>query len=272
MLVAGNSKPLCKACGKLYANLGRLKRHLSASSAYRRGWGAFRPVSDSVGEVHPEAPPGLVPGDWEDPAGSLDPARVHPGLLGELQSIESPLTPLPELVWDVVVGYVEPLQMLRDTLTEWGQSPGAGQTPVEVLAVASDAALLLDPELWCEDFRAPKDPPMPAVACPPLPSDGVGKLPFVLSGVEYVLTLGAPPVTAFVHPFQASVPLAAARRQVAWLEASCDALGIALQHSPSSPVTIQLPPSALECLAPVPTWFERSGFRVESGCMRSPRG
>ena len=58
MLVAGISKPLCKACGKLYANLGRLKRHLSASSAYRRGWGAFRPVSDSVGEVHPEAPPG----------------------------------------------------------------------------------------------------------------------------------------------------------------------------------------------------------------------
>ena len=271
MLVAGNVKPLCHACGKLYANLGRLKRHLSASSACRRGWGAFRPDPDSVGEVHPAAPPGRVSGDWEDLVGSLDPARVHPGLLGELRSLESPLS---EIVWDAVVGYVEPLQMLRDTLAEWGRSPGAGQPSDEVLAVASDVALLLDPELWCEDFRAPKDPPVPAVACPPLPLllDDVGRLPFVLSGAEYVLTLEAPPVRAFVHPFQASVPLAAARRQVAWLEASCDALGVALKHSQSSPVTIQLPPAALEGLAPVPTWFERSGFRVESGCLRSPRG
>ena len=123
--------------------------------------------------MHPEAPPDFVQGSWSPHAGALDPAKVHPGLLCELQGLESPL---PELVWDVVVEYVQPLSMLKDTLVAWGQSPGTGQAQEEVLSVAGDAALLLDPELWCEDFRAPKNPPMPAIACPSLPCDVAGKL------------------------------------------------------------------------------------------------
>ena len=126
LLAGGCEKPLCRACGKMYANIGRLKRHLSASSTCRRGWGAFRPASALLEEMHPEAPPDFVQGSWSPRAGALDPAKVHPGLLCELQGLESPL---PELVWDVVVEYVEPLSVLRDTLAAWGQSPGTGQTP-----------------------------------------------------------------------------------------------------------------------------------------------
>ena len=153
-----------------------------------------------------------------------------------------------------------------------GVKAQAQAKPRKRFLVAGDAALLLDPELWCEDFRAPKNPPMPAIACPSLPCDVAGKLSFVISGAEQVVIIQEPPLRAFVHPFRASVPLAAARRQVAWLEASCDAIGIALQHSQSSPVSIRLSPAAAECLNPVPTWLELSGFRAEPGCIRSPRG
>ena len=269
LLAGGCDKPVCRACGKMYASIGRLKRHLSASSACRRGWGAFCPAPVLLEEQHPEAPPDYVQGSWSPRAEALDPAKIHPGLLSELQGLDPPL---PELVWDVVVGYVEPLSMLKDTLVAWGQNPGTGQAQEEVLSVAGDAALLLDPELWCEDFRAPKNPPMPAIACPPLPCDVAGKLSFVLTGAEQAVSIQEPPLRAFVYPFRASVPLAAARRQVAWLEASCDAIGVALRHSQSSPVSIRLSPAAAACLYPVPTWLELSGFRVEPGCIRSPRG
>ena len=113
LLAGGCDKPVCRACGKMYASIGRLKRHLSASSACRRGWGAFCPAPVLLEEMHPEAPPDYVQGSWSPRAEALDPAKVHPGLLCELQGLESPFS---ELVWDVVVEYVEPLSMLKDTL------------------------------------------------------------------------------------------------------------------------------------------------------------
>ncbi|CAE7562302.1 unnamed protein product [Symbiodinium sp. CCMP2592] len=155
LLVAGCDKPLCRACGKLYANVGRLKRHLGASAKCRRGWGTFRPASAPTPNAHPEAPPLHTPGDWGFVELDLDPACAHPGLLAVLQGLDSPAQ---EQVWSAVVEYIEPLDVLRNTLDAWQQAPGPLQDPDTVSAISADVRLLLDPELWCEDFRAPALP------------------------------------------------------------------------------------------------------------------
>ncbi|CAE7220796.1 unnamed protein product [Symbiodinium sp. CCMP2592] len=267
LLVAGCTKPLCQACGKLYATVGRLKRHLAASAQCRRGWGAFKTALTSLPEAHPEAPPLLAPGDWSPFELELDPAWAHPGLLTVLQGFDSPAQ---EQVWDAVVEFVEPLEVLRNTLDAWQKAPGPLQDPDAVAALSADVRLLLDPDLWCEDFRAPKHPPAPAVVCPPLPSSGPGRLGFVLSGPVLSTCIGEPPLRDFVYPFRASVPLAAARRQVDWLEAACDVIGTALQQSLSHPVAIRLSVTAQKCLDPLPAWLASGGFRVESDCICSP--
>ncbi|CAE7562314.1 unnamed protein product [Symbiodinium sp. CCMP2592] len=269
VLTSGCDRPLCQSCGRLYANFGRLKRHLASSAACRTRWGAFIPSDHAPQEAHPEAPPTCLPGHRGAFLADLDPSKVHPGLLRELQGLTSLLS---EDVWDVVQGYVEPLSMLKDTLEEWSRQPGRDQDPLAAAAVASDVGLLLDPELWCEDFRAPKQPSMPAVACPPFDTFNPGRLPFVLSGDEHVVTIEDPPLRAWVYPFRASVPLSAARRHLAWAEAACDVIGLTLQISRASPVRVRLSPAASACLSPIPGWLESSGFRVESGCIRSPRG
>ncbi|CAE7807351.1 unnamed protein product [Symbiodinium sp. CCMP2592] len=206
-------------------------------------------------------------GDWDHFSLELDPAFAHPGLLADLRALDSPTQ---ELVWGQVVEYIEPLDVLRNTLDEWQKSPGPFQDTDFVATLAADVRLLLDPELLCDDFRAPKHPPMPAVACPPLPTAGPGKIGFVLTGHVCTVTISDPPLRDFVYPFRASVPLAAARRQADWLEAACDSVGAALQQSTSHPVAFRLSSLASECLAPVPEWLLSCGFRVESGYIRSP--
>ncbi|CAE7824168.1 CFDP2 [Symbiodinium sp. CCMP2592] len=250
LLAAGCDRPVCKACGRLYASIGRLKRHLSTSESCRRGWGAFHPLPGGTSTLHPEAPPVALPGVHDGFSAALDPAKVHPGLLRELQELSAPLT---EDVWDVVQGYIEPLPLLKDTLEEWAQHPGPEQDTDIAAAIAGDVCLLLDPELWCEDFRTPKSPPMPAVACPPFADFDFGRLSFVLTGAEHIVDIEEPPLRAFVYPFGASVPLAAARRHTAWMEATCDAIGLTLQQSLASPVRIRLSPLAAEEAADLDT-------------------
>ena len=89
------------------------------------------------------------------------------GLLLELQDLARPVQ---EAVWDVVVGYVEPLQTLKETLIAWKLYPGSNQEAEGVAQLVDDTIILLDPELWCDDFREPKRPSMPASACPNQPS------------------------------------------------------------------------------------------------------
>ena len=133
-------------------------------------------------------------------------------------------------------------------------------------SAVEDVLLMLDPELWCEDFRAPKNPHRPADTCPPLSGFAPPRLSFVLTGPPHVVAIAEPPIRDFVY-LRASLPLAAARRQMQWLEASCDAIGIALQASLSTPVLIRAS-SLARMPPPVPDWFQRGGFRVE----RSPMG
>ena len=269
LLVAGSAQPLCRACGRLYANFGRLKRHLGASERCRRTWGSFTPHLEPSAGAHAEAPPTDVHGLWSPASLALDPASFHAGLLLELQDLARPVQ---ETVWEVVVGYVEPLQVLKETLIAWKLYPGSNQEAEAVAQLVDDTIILLDPELWCDDFREPRRPSMPASACPTQPSTLGLHFSFVTSGQPHVLTLPDPPLRAWVHPFRASVPLAAARRQEVWFETCCDGIGAALQATRTNPVRIIASPLALECLAPIPSWLTDGGFTVEPSGLRSPLG
>ena len=269
LLVADSSRPVCRACGRLYASIGRLKRHLHASAKCRTSWGSFCPSVLPEDDPHERAPPVAVEGVLIAHALADDPARVHLGLLGQLRRST---TCVQDDVWPLILEHVEPIQVLRDTLEAWRLSPGTAQPSTVVSDTVADLQLLLDPELWCDDFRMPRNPPMPTDTCPSLEGYEPARLSFVLTGAVHVVHIAEPPTRAFVHPFRASVPLAAARRQAVWLEASCDAIGSALHRVRSSPVLIRAPGLALECLAPIPMWLQKGGFKVEHGLLRSPSG
>ena len=271
LLAAEVARPTCTACGKLFASRGRLQRHLLGSEACRLAWGSFelRPGQDTAAAVHSQAPPAQLLGRKGGHAFQHDPAEVHLGLLKELQEST---TDSPDTFWEVVSGYIAPLGVLRRTVDVWGRHPGCSQDAADVARIAGDLLLLLDVELWCEDFRAPRQPRTPLDCCPPLDPPGDGKLCFHLSGCLQVFDIDAPPTKDFCYPFRGSVPLAAARRTVAWLEAACDILGAAVQATQQSPVLIRSSPTALAALEPAVSWLIKGGFIVVSGGLRSPFG
>ena len=271
LLAAGVSRPTCHACGKLYASKGRLQRHLQSSAACRVSWGGFVPVEGGAprGEVHPQAPPHQQSGCNVGPQFLHDPAHVHLGLLSELQAADVHAS---EGLWDLVCGYIAPLSILRHTVATWGNHPGPDQDAEEVFAQAEDLQLLLDVDLWCDDFRAPRAPKTPLDCCPPLLPVSEGDFCFVLTGTPQIFDVDDPPSRDFCYPFRGSVPLAVARRAVAWLEAACDTVGLAVQASQMSPVIIRASRAALAMLEPAVSWLVRGGFVLVEPGLRTPTG
>ena len=269
LMAADVERPMCSACGKVFATRGRLQRHLQASARCRVAWGSFEPDLTQAGaaEVHSQAPPLSQAGRSSGRTFDFDPAELHLGLLAELQGTD--LAPS-EGLWETVRGYVAPLSVLRRTVDVWGAHPGPGQDPEEVARSSEDLQLLLDVDLWCEDFRAPRKPRQPVDCCPPLAEPRLARFCFVLTGVPQIFALEAPPSTDFCYPFRNSVPLAAARRAVMWLEVACDTVGLAVQASMSNPVLIQAPTSALSMLEPISSWLRQSGFIPVEGGLRTP--
>ena len=65
---------VCRGCGKVYANPGRLKRHVEHSAACRQQWWCFLP-RDADATAHPRMPPQRAPGSFAGdplPASELD--------------------------------------------------------------------------------------------------------------------------------------------------------------------------------------------------------
>ncbi|CAE7858636.1 unnamed protein product, partial [Symbiodinium necroappetens] len=195
-------KPLCLGCGRLYANAARLRRHLLHSAKCREGWGSFCPDVSECGALHPQMPPLRVAG------------TVHAG------------------VWQTLLDFAEPLDVLKQSLQDWATHPDAVPAAAEL---AEDARLLLDPELWCEDFRKGKGRAQGFQACVDLRQPVACRFDFVLTGVKAEFRVDDPPLPEFVYPFRHSVPLTAARRHLAWLEHACDTFGAFLSATQSSP-------------------------------------
>ena len=257
------NKPLCLGCGRLYANTARLRRHLLHSAHCREGWGNFRPEGPVSGNAHPQMPPLRVAGSiiGGDRPG---PAQIHQGLVDALLALVSPDG---DAIWQTLLDFAEPLEVLKCSLQAWAAHPDAVPVAAEL---ADDARLLLDPELWCEDFRKGKGRVQSFQACVDLQRPTECRLDFVLTGVTAVFRIDDPPLPEFVFPFRHSIPLTAARRHLAWLEHACDTFGALLSATQLSPVVLTASPRALACLEPVSGWAEGSGLVRRAGGLSSP--
>ncbi|CAE7427571.1 unnamed protein product, partial [Symbiodinium necroappetens] len=215
LLSQGQEKPLCLGCGRLYANLHRLRRHLLHSQSCRVGWGSFHPTGTVDGDIHSQLPPLQIAG-FECPEVRPDPVYTHPGVVAALRALE---TPDADSVWHTLLDFAEPLSVLQRSLRDWASHPEAHPSAGSIV---EDACLLLDPELRCEDFRKGKRSPQGFAACVDLHCPAECRLNFVLTGVPAVFKVDDPPLSEFVYPFRHSIPLAAARRHLDWLEQACD--------------------------------------------------
>ncbi|CAE7709486.1 CPK33 [Symbiodinium sp. CCMP2456] len=244
LLAKEQEQPLCAGCGKLFANAHRLRRHLLHAGGCRTRWGTFV-VDGAIPAIpHSQRPPLQVSGASARAEDSYDPVQVHPGLLAQLLDLASPC---PEDVWEIVVEYVEPLAILKSTLQSWARHPHATD---QVREVAADTELMLDPELWCEDFRSARRGCGAPAACRDLLPVSVCAVDFRVDGVLATFRLEEPPLPQFVYPFQTSVPLAAAKRHLLWLGAAVDTVNHFLAASVRVPVVLSAPPRALLCLQP----------------------
>ncbi|CAE7920999.1 unnamed protein product [Symbiodinium necroappetens] len=253
----GVDQSWCSGCGKLFANSGRMKRHVFVTPACQEHWGTFHPSGPLPKHpLHPAAPPLQLPGLSEASRSTegVSPDGCHPALLAALLDLdESDDTQ----AWAVIQDFIAPIEHLRCTVKAWRTHPSAQPYAEDV---AGNMLLLLDPEVCCDTFQRPKTRPTHLDFFTPLPPLSGLSLPLASSGIPASFTIEAPPLPCFVYPFDCSVPLAAADKHVAWLEASVEVLSAAIQTSSTSPIRIAAPAPALRCLEPVTSWLKAGGL------------
>ncbi|CAE7291651.1 unnamed protein product [Symbiodinium sp. CCMP2592] len=265
-LVRDSRNSFCSGCGRQYANDARLRRHLLHASECRRRWGSAIPAEGKLRSAPNVAePPREVSSSWLEGGVELDPASYNDSLLQSLVALQNPTA---EGAWDLVSKCVEPLSVLRETLRIWVQRCGHESG---VTSAAEDATLMLDPILCCDTFCRTKSVAPVADCCAELPGPLPDTIPFILTGQSSVFHIGAPPCPAFCHPFIGGAPLSAARKQAAYVEATLDVLGAAVQQTAISRVRIDFSQNALACLEPAPTWLISAGFRSGNGGLHSPQ-
>ncbi|CAE7947248.1 ESS2, partial [Symbiodinium sp. KB8] len=181
--------------------------------------------------VHPQMPPLRVAGTVNGGDGH-GATRTHPGLVDALLALDDPDS---DAVWQTLLDFAEPLDVLKQSLQVWATHPDAVPTAAEL---AEDIRLMLDPELWCDDFRKGKGRAQSFLACVDLQRPTDCSLDFVLSGAACHFRIDDPPLPEFVFPFRHSIPLTAARRHLAWLEHACDTFGAFLSATQLSPVSL----------------------------------
>ncbi|OLQ05907.1 hypothetical protein AK812_SmicGene10865 [Symbiodinium microadriaticum] len=207
VLAGSHGDTLCRGCGKCYANTGRLRRHLLHSAVCRAQWGAFTMAEGVViPALHERQPPLHIEGVLERMHEGYDPASYSKGLLEALCRLRSPSA---QQVWDLVVDFVEPLQVLRQTLDMWRRSEFFCD---EWCEIAEDVLLMLDPEVCCDVFSKTPKQSGPTLCCPDLPGPFGTILPFVLTGAMAAFALQTAPCPSFSYPWIGGATLAAAKR------------------------------------------------------------
>ena len=225
-------------------------------------WGSFTPCGPTEPGLHAQALP-------EPARGSFSPANMHGirtdvalGLLAELRAA----APADESsVWDLVSGYVEPLSILRATVTAWRDEqptcPARTQT-------ADNIRLLLDVDLLaasCQHVSVPRNPllePEP-LWCKP------GRAALVCGQACLTFPLATPPSTV-LDPFTPrSMRVRDAVAYSSWLEAACTACANLMETAQSRPGGIFCP--GIEAgLGPAADWMRAAGFRVWAHGVASP--
>ena len=256
---------LCLACGRQFSSPGRLRRHLYAKSQCVQAWGSFAPSEPHLASaaLHPQAPPGPVPGFSDNEAARGIRTDVALGLLGDLETCD----PHDEVeAWNLVASYVEPIEVLRQTVREW---TNANSDDVARGVTAENLLLLLDVELLADSIQ-PKSSTR-AFPQDTLPVWGLpGSAPFVLSGNAHIFQLLPPPSVRLDFTGPSSVRLRDAVAFSTWLEDGCAVIARALEACRHSPVEIPCL-GADVALGPASTWLRAAGFIVDATGIYSPR-
>ena len=238
---------------KVYASIGRLRRHLTAAPRCLEAWGTFLPTAPDLTQPgHPLAPPGFCVGvEREAPAFNFT-GRVNEALLADLQNLEGAPE---EAVWEAIESCIEPLCTLRETVLRWRSVEPATSWKHEV---ASNMLLLLDPEVIAES-RQPSRETVPDDQAATPAWDNVFPIPMTASGPPVVYELAPPPAQP-MSPYQpTNLTVHAAAAYSTWLEAACAKCAVAATDAASQPVHILC--SGLQAaLGPAAEWLVTCGF------------
>ena len=246
---------VCRCCGKLFASIGRLRRHLAAAPRCLTGWGTFRPRKDAASApVHDLA----APCEWDGevvPAPGFDfSGGVNGALLQELTALEGGDE---TAVWEAIVGCIEPLCTLRSTVEAWSSAEPCTEWRREV---AQNMLLLLDPDLIA-DTRQPQRVRSPdCFTCPDwVPLQGIA---LALSGAVYVLDLEAPPPHVVSPREPTSLTVRDAQAYSAWLEQACAKCAVCTTLAADQPVRLHCP-RLQAALGPAAEWLTACGFSFD---------
>ncbi|CAE7809604.1 unnamed protein product [Symbiodinium sp. CCMP2592] len=254
---------LCRACGKRFSSVGRLRRHLTAQPTCIAAWGSFMPEEARHAQLHAQAPPEYVQGLASLEAGWSIRTDISPGLLEELSSLEPPDD---TCAWETVASYVEPLAVLRATVQEWCNAQDA--TP-ERIDVGRNMLLLLDVDLLADSrqpLSAPHSHDTGTVPAWPLP--GAGSL---ICGFPRQAFALAPPPSQLLSPWHpTSMRLRDATGHAVWLEDACLVLAGLVETSQTRPCHVQCA-GIEEALGPAAEWLRAVGFQVTSDEVSTPR-
>ncbi|CAE7229751.1 unnamed protein product [Symbiodinium necroappetens] len=255
LTMPGRYKGLCKRarCGKAYASQHRLRRHLVTSHRCLTNWGAFTPAPDvSDAPCHPLAPPAAVAGSWGPPP-LLD---TEPGTSRSLREALDDLEGCTEdEVFEVVAGHIEPLAVLRATVSSWASAYPHSPWHAEV---SENILLLLDPAVLAESAQAARTAAPPSSDRPPvwpLP----GRLTLAASGTRCSWTLPDPPTHRLPPHGPYSMPVRAADAYATWIEAATATLARCVAVASEQPVEVRC--TGLEqALGPAGQWLVAAGF------------
>ena len=248
---------VCRTCAKVFATIGRLRRHLVSAPRCLTGWGIFQPSTAARKfQPHAMAPPTIVPGETAPPPNFDFSPTISTTLLHALQELSG--CPEDE-VWEVLESHIEPLQTLRDTVLRWRDdgSPSLWRTET-----ADNMLLLLDPDVVAES-RQPTTEKSGHLPAHEVAWTALGRLPLSHSGQPVVKRLESPPPHVMHHCRPHSLTVRQASAYAAWLEAACDMCANCALTASQHPVAIRCP-GLSAALGPASQWLIDCGFDIQS--------
>ena len=156
---------VCRACGKLFSSVGRLRRHLTSVPFCLANWGVFVPAAEHSRDLHPQAPPSHVAGTIVGPPVLGEDPEVSDALLASLRAFSDDEPVDESEVWQRVQDFIEPLAVLRKSVAVWRSESGACAWKQEA---ADNVLLLLDLAVSAEVYPAEPVPPKPRAFTEPI--------------------------------------------------------------------------------------------------------
>ena len=256
------SDTVCRSCGKSFASIGRLRRHLTAAPKCLAEWGTFQPAG-SMRRVpqHPLAPPTIVDGCQAVPPLFDFSGGINDGLLASLTELQEASE---SEVWAILEACIEPLETLRRTVETWRVSPPLTEWKSET---AENMLLLLDPSISA-DTQQPSSAASQVVTDTMPQWEGLSGIPMTHTGVALDFTLPVPPPQVLDHQYPTSLSVRNASAYATWIEAACDTCVRCALAAATQPVRLNCPGLATS-LGPAKEWLESCGFSFDSLGMTS---